>query len=420
MTDNDNKLLVSGPINVIRVEGNVHGVKKILYLFFDVHLGLFKQTHCDQDKFYDAVNYFVDNFKGSKDKISFFLEITDFVQRSKGLEKDDRQAQSIYQSKFFNMYMYRVRNFFSKYFRYDVEKNKIISDPRYSNIYFHFFDFRWAYLPVQQAFSDVSKILMENSSNKLRQTGNLVINMIDHIQKDYDFIFNTSQEDAKKILSQAPKLSSLQEFTKLSQDETLLVAQRYIYKFLYSYKDEKIKQIINKLIQEEVKPMYTKVLYHLNNFLKRAAMGIKIEQEAFKKNNSTMEYHCRDLLINGLSQEEEIILINDLLLHCTIAENYYMILYSYLIDCYFIRRFLDKDYSEKNIVYAGGAHTANHINILVKHFDFKITHYSYLKYDLETSMKKLKESNCEISTTLPLSDEESQCSDLTTFPKNFD
>ena len=39
---------------------------------------------------------------------------------------------------------------------------------------------------------------------------------------------------------------------------------------------------------------------------------------------------------------------------------------------YFLRRFLDKDYITKNIVYTGFIHTIEYLYFLVKHYDFKI------------------------------------------------
>ena len=43
-----------------------------------------------------------------------------------------------------------------------------------------------------------------------------------------------------------------------------------------------------------------------------------------------------------------------------------------IMDCYFLRRFLDKDYITNNIVYTGFIHTIEYLYFLVKHYDFKI------------------------------------------------
>ena len=39
-------VFVNGPYNVVRLEGNVGKVKKVLYVFFDVHNDVSGQTEC--------------------------------------------------------------------------------------------------------------------------------------------------------------------------------------------------------------------------------------------------------------------------------------------------------------------------------------------------------------------------------------
>lgn len=88
------------------------------------------------------------------------------------------------------------------------------------------------------------------------------------------------------------------------------------------------------------------------------------------------------------------------------------------MDCYFLRRFLDKDYSRKNVVYAGGYHSATYVSMLVREFGFKITNYSYLKYDLNKTIDKIKKSECIYDLVIPVNNV-LQCSNLTGFPRDF-
>ena len=37
---------ISGPVNVVRVEGYINNIKKVLYLFMDIHVFVFHQTKC--------------------------------------------------------------------------------------------------------------------------------------------------------------------------------------------------------------------------------------------------------------------------------------------------------------------------------------------------------------------------------------
>ena len=69
---------ISGPINIVRLEGNVFGIDKILYVFFDLHLHPEIQTRCE-NVFSDTImTYLTEQFKKSGKKIScrtpcFFL-----------------------------------------------------------------------------------------------------------------------------------------------------------------------------------------------------------------------------------------------------------------------------------------------------------------------------------------------------------
>jgi hypothetical protein len=50
----------------------------------------------------------------------------------------------------------------------------------------------------------------------------------------------------------------------------------------------------------------------------------------------------------------------------------------FIMDCYFLRRFLDKKYIKKAISYTGLMHSANYLWFLVKYCDFKIIEYGFI------------------------------------------
>ena len=59
---------VSGPINCIRLEGNVGSIKKVLYIFMDVHETVYEQTECEDMSAPDVKKYFADSFSNIRDK----------------------------------------------------------------------------------------------------------------------------------------------------------------------------------------------------------------------------------------------------------------------------------------------------------------------------------------------------------------
>ena len=78
---------INGPTNIVRLEGSIGSVKKIIYLFFDTHLEVSGQTECDNIFAKDVQMYFADNFNlignisnnnnnNNRSKmVDFFLEI---------------------------------------------------------------------------------------------------------------------------------------------------------------------------------------------------------------------------------------------------------------------------------------------------------------------------------------------------------
>jgi hypothetical protein len=94
----------------------------------------------------------------------------------------------------------------------------------------------------------------------------------------------------------------------------------------------------------------------------------------------------------------------------------------YMMDLFLLRRFLDKDYVTNTITYTGAHHSINYIRLLVKYFDFDITHCSYIKNnDISSATTKIKKSkkNEELKELFftPIF---IQCSDLGSFPKLFE
>jgi hypothetical protein len=70
-----NDITVNGPVNVVRLTGNIRGVEKVIYLFMDIHLDPGNQQECENLRSSDIKNYFLNNFDNSNnsDKTYDFL-----------------------------------------------------------------------------------------------------------------------------------------------------------------------------------------------------------------------------------------------------------------------------------------------------------------------------------------------------------
>ena len=126
---------INGPINVARLEGDVHGIKKVIYLFMDRHNDVQYQSQCTNIYSDDISKYFAKNFRElNKDtkKYDFFLEIypTDIFE--KGLKYNTWRDK----------YIVEVLKFFVKLFSYEREKNKVTISDQFQNIRLHYLDIR--------------------------------------------------------------------------------------------------------------------------------------------------------------------------------------------------------------------------------------------------------------------------------------
>jgi len=116
MTNIDSKELVSGPTNLIRMEGFMNNVKKIFYFFMDVHLPVTMQRKCPDIDAVTITQYFDEKFKNITDKtIDFFVETHPDLLHI----YDKNSGEHYYQDK----YILEVRKLFGSSFEYD--KNKV-------------------------------------------------------------------------------------------------------------------------------------------------------------------------------------------------------------------------------------------------------------------------------------------------------
>jgi hypothetical protein len=66
-------MLINGPVNIVKLNGNANGVNKTLNIFFDFHN---KISKCDQEPNINIEKYLENKFNNSKSRLDFYLEIT--------------------------------------------------------------------------------------------------------------------------------------------------------------------------------------------------------------------------------------------------------------------------------------------------------------------------------------------------------
>lgn len=153
---------INGPVNVARLEGKINGVKKILYIFMDIHHDVSNQTQCDDIFSQDVHKFFVESFKDlnkKKEKYDFFLEILPS-------ELADKSHNGF--SDFFRRnYISEVIKIFRKIFIYDDDENKVSTNILFKNIRLHYIDLRDFYKNLIQNKIVRMLIIVKNLKKKI-------------------------------------------------------------------------------------------------------------------------------------------------------------------------------------------------------------------------------------------------------------
>lgn len=399
---------INGPTNVVRLVGNVNGIKKVLYLFMDWHMDLYEQTECSNIFSQDLHQYFVDTFyKLNKSDViyDFFFEIhpTDTFM------KDEDIPRHRYKEK----YIWQVVKLFKKLFKYDKEKNKVSISDVFNNLRLHYFDIRdyfyyHLYMTLGEAFH-LSFIFSQNlSSYTLEQ----ILELLRSTRQNLDILITalSNKDSIEKIKQTTIKIKNLDVFDV----ETV----NYLTdKIRNRYHDDNIKKILNGMIDDLVKELvdYTKffdeIILEIDEYKNYIPQTFN---RLMKDDLLPFKYHY------GISGNDRRQISNRVIGGIEILNSNLLAIFVRFVDIFFMRRFLDKDYITNGIIYSGAAHSTHYIHTLVNYFDFEITHASYSAIpnidDLMKEVKRVPMIELNMLFSRPYLH---QCSDITNFPDNF-
>jgi len=397
-----NTSLINGPLNVIRMEGQINNIHKIIYIYMDYHLPTNRQLQCDETAI-DIQYHFAENLKNIDKDIDFFLEIWPSHIHTK---------QNIYRGR----YIDEVARYFKKHIHHkkDINHKKILKRNEIINskniIRYHFIDIRDVLeTNIYRLLSDLMDIISTYSCNKTYHDTKLLNELVNKLHYSYkllyDITYNHIKYDEKNILPE--------------YKDTITIIEYYINKIISKYENKNIESIINNKLQTFIKPHFDNIfnlLKNMNNIIKQIEkIDTSFLHLKLQDNNGIKKYSYGYISSN---LNKLIFELNELI---DKIDNDSLHLFSRYVDVFFLRRFLDKNYITTAITYTGSAHSIIYITTLLQEFDFKITHYSYSKInninELNKKIKNAKE-NYEIEELLYPSIL-SQCSNLTNFPLKF-
>lgn len=359
---------INGPINITRLEGNINNIKKVLYIFSDFHLEPYEQSNCNEDEAVDIDYFLSKTFLELNQTIDFFLEI-------------DNNMINNYNKPFKNIYINNLSQFFSRHF--NITSNKVVKQSeKYKYVRFHFSDIRNDNSIIEEYISVIYSIYFNE---------NIFKSFIIDLNNNTIFL-----NDSKQKLEKLDSIS-----TKLLE---------------YFYKDYYINKIKNKINIKNVKTI-------LNNYLDLFYNNLK------NINTITTTYYNKIVKITNNYKKFEELNINEYIkkidIPITELNNKYIFDFNIqkilLMDLYFLRRFLDKDYIKNAILYCGARHSISIIYILVYHFNFKITHSTSNINNINNKIKNNDYINIIYNGIQTLINNKTiiQCSDISSFPKKF-
>lgn len=384
-----NGSMINGPINVIRMEGNINGIKKIIYLFLDLHIPITKQTKCPDYTSLDLYQYLAINLANTKNTIDFMFEIglsyttlPDTLRRGR--------------------YIDEVRNFFnSKFNEYNIKKK----NNEKVNVRFHYIDIRdVSHKSIYEYIDNIHQYISYMKSNYYAFNIDNVNNVRDNLKK-----LTTSLNEWHGLL-----FGDISEI-KNKNDYKFIKKIRYKYnnpnvlenlQDIYDYIDKQFGDTFNNI---------NKMNDHLDNNLSMIEVIDKGKLVYSKYSGMHLWGYQHFDYIDFIVKFEKIYNAIDI---CILN------LFSNVMDIFFLRRFADKDYINHTIVYTGCYHSLNYIQHLLTKYNFKITHASY---SLERNMNKLNDHLKKFDDPSDRLEYEKnlfvpnliQCSSMVGFPKDF-
>jgi len=333
------KYYINGPESVTRLEGKINGVDKIIYLFGEVHVNVLEcenyNDSIDIDKF--LIEIFKYNQNHDKKNIDIFIEI--FKEDIDIYHKNDRRLYMIE----------KMRKLLSK--NISINKN-VKKNKDFDKIRFHYFDIRHIFY---------NKYNIKRNNINMPDCVECINNIID---KANYLMFNIlNLVNGEKISTE--KKINLKNFNYKPFD-----------KIINKYNNNQCKEILSSLFIKYIVILLNTPIV-LNDFVDDCKKFIKKINEEDRSNLNYLEH------IQYMTKIYNDIYITYNLIHDTVFN-----CITFITDLYLLRRFLDKDYITRSVVYSGDAH-AQHIKyILLKHFNFKITHVNNIKSNKEYSQEK--------------------------------
>ncbi len=362
-----NDIFLNGPINYVKLYNKEKN--KYLYVFMDYHEKIDYQQKCDSLHSIDVDKYLYHIIKESDINIDFFLEIYP-TSINNNLDPSVN-----------HIYLGALREKFKKLYNDNEIKKK-------KNIRLHYIDIR-AYT-LYENLSNSIDLCINNFTFINPYNINNLIYQINYIRNEITYLFSmiTKIKDSKKISENKTKIDLIKRASKTennisyNQIEDMATFQ-ILEKILLKYDDNKNKENINNLFQKKYIDNLLHLMTLIDNFLKDLYNVQKLANYYYYEKKIVLEdpkinlntFHKLSYYTIPNEENIRIVIKKELEKINFIILNLGVI----IVDCFFLRRFIDKSYIKNGIVYTGAAHSTIYIWFLIKFYNYKIAEFDYLK-----------------------------------------
>lgn len=345
-------LYLNGPVNFFKLK---NGDKEV-YLFGDYHKNIEWQGECDELESFNFDKYLKYFFKHNTKNIDFMLEIT-------------MKPNEYYDKNYNYKYILKLRKVFQELY----DKN-----PYYKYLKVHYIDIR-TFNNIDEPYYYVRDIQGYINNKGLY---------------DFQYIINTL-EIINNLLNE--QITIIDKYYKNEKSEINKenIVDVLFNKIITKYNNKENKIKINKFFKvmcyERIKFLIDEITQFITDCNKYQKIFDDNKDKLDKKHmNSNKELYKQYLLFEDFYNTDKYKKIkNDVNEFINKLECITIEIGSCIMDCYFLRRLLDKDYIKNSIVYTGNIHTADYLHFLVKNYDYKIVEYGTINDISSNELEKL-------------------------------
>lgn len=398
---------INGPVNIIRLKGSINGITKIIYIFMDIHVNINGQSKCN--KGVNVVDYIKDTL--NENKVKFPETLYDiFIERN-----------PLISSYSLNRYLDNVIDMFNDMYVYNDKSNT--SSSKLSNCRYHFIDIRgWLINETEIIFMHINKMCSKIWIDKKFLWQDLIDikDGLSIITSNFTVLYESFYNNCS-----SPKKPSKYFFNNNPHGNTKYTSSEYshnmkyqISKLLSKYNNSNLQNIINTFINENLKIKFIKMFDIMDSYIKLLEYYINTYMDSDINNNLIEDNNS---ITYGISYNTKIKIIIMLDKLCIFLRNtIYGDIGGYIMDLYFLKRFLDKSYVTNSISYTGIHHSCFYIFVLVKYFNFTLSHASFASDNIDNINRYIKKiSNSSHLLKFFMSPSFSQCSNINKMPILF-